>query len=188
MKNILMEESYTGVLINHHVEIKNGHTTRLPPSQKFRHEGALPPIISKELWDAAQKRLKAQVRPAYDNRPKHRYAVLLCCVECGNVFVPMIRYWNGNRRIEYVCRGYQRCGKSFCSSHRIHEEVLDQQVQAYARQLREAWIAEQTQLAKLQKMWALKQPSLNAHIQELEDKVQRLEEEVDSLVFQLITS
>ena len=37
-------------------------------------------------------------------------------------------YWNGNRRVEYVCRSYHRGGKAICSSHRIHEEVIDQQV------------------------------------------------------------
>ncbi|CAH0540504.1 hypothetical protein [Oscillospiraceae bacterium] len=36
----------------------------------------------------------------------------------------MIRCWNGSRRVEYVCRGHQRNGKDYCSSHRIHEEVL----------------------------------------------------------------
>ena len=41
----------------------------------------------------------------------------------------MIRYWNGKRRVEYVCKGYHRNGKSYCSSHRIHEEVLDAAVQ-----------------------------------------------------------
>ena len=43
----------------------------------------------------------------------------------------MIRCWNGKSRVEYVCRGYHRNGKSHCTSHRIHEEVLDAAVQAY---------------------------------------------------------
>lgn len=182
VKNVLTEEAYTGILINHYTETNNGNITRLPPSKRFRHENALPPIISKELWNAAQKRLKAEARPAHGNKLKHRYAGLLRCAECGNVFVPMIQYWNGNRRVEYICRGYQCSGKGFCSSHRIHEEVLDQQVQAYAEQLRSRWRAEQKRLAALQKMWALKQPRLNAHIQGLEDKIQRLDGDVDQIM------
>lgn len=108
VKNVLKEETCTGVLINHYTETNNGNVTRLSPEKRFRHENVLPPIISKELWNAAQKRLKAEARPAHGNKPKHRYAGLLRCAECGNVFVPMIRYWNGNRRVEYICRGYQR--------------------------------------------------------------------------------
>ena len=63
-------------------------------------------------------------RPANGNRSKHQYAGLLRCQECSNVFVPMIRYWNGKRRVEYVCNVYQRSGKSYCNSHLIHEETL----------------------------------------------------------------
>ena len=66
--------------------------------------------------------------PAPGNKAKHRYAGLLACAECGNPFVPMIRYWNGSRRVEYVCKGYHRNGKTYCSSHRIHEETLDARV------------------------------------------------------------
>ena len=43
-------------------------------------------------------------------------------------------YWNGSRRVEYVCRGYQRNGKGYCSSHRIREEVLDKTVWDYTKQ------------------------------------------------------
>ena len=45
----------------------------------------------------------------------------------------MIRYWNGKRRVEYVCKGYHRSGKSYCSSHRIREEVLDVAVQEFVQ-------------------------------------------------------
>ena len=42
--------------------------------------------------------------------------------------------WNGSRRGEYVCRGYQRNGKDYCTSHRIREEVLDKTVWDYTKQ------------------------------------------------------
>ena len=79
------------------------------------------------------------------------YAGLLACQECGNSFSPMIRCWNGKSRVEYVCRGYHRNGKSYCSSHRIHEEVLDEQVQACAETVREQCAEEVEKLAQLQK-------------------------------------
>ena len=79
------------------------------------------------------------------------YAGLLTCRECGNTFIPVIRCWNGKSRMEYVCRGYHRNGKSYCSSHRIHEEVLDEQVQACAETVREQCAEEVEKLAQLQK-------------------------------------
>ena len=84
-------------------------------------------------------------------KSRSTYAGLLTCRECGNTFIPMIRCWNGKSRVEYVCRGYHRNGKSYCSSHRIHEEVLDEQVQACAETVREQCAEEVEKLAQLQK-------------------------------------
>ena len=98
------------------------------------------------------------------------------------MFIPMIRYWNGKRRVEYVCRGYHRNGKSYCASHRIHEEVLDAGVQGYVETMREKYTVELKQLAKMQKMWALRKPILDAHILSLQEKVKELEWEIDEMV------
>ena len=110
------------------------------------------------------------------------YAGLLACRECGNAFILMIRCWNGKSRVEYVCRGYHRNGKSYCSSHRIHEEVLDEQVQACAETVREQCAEEVEKLAQLQKMWALRKPILDAHILSLQENMQKLEQEIDEIV------
>ena len=141
-------------------------------------------LIEKEEWEQVQKLLKMQARPANGNQTKHRYAGLLTCQECGNVFIPMIRYWNGQCRVEYVCRGYHRNGKSYCTSHRIHEEVLDAAVQEYAEAMREQYALELKQLAKMQKMWALRKPILDARILSLQENVQRLEQEIDVIVME----
>ena len=98
----------------------------------------------------------------------------------------MIRYWNGKRRVEYVCRGYHRNGKSYCSSHRIHEEVLDAAVQSYMETMREQYVVELKQLTKMQKMWALRKPILDAHILSLQGKVMELEQEIDEIVMEQI--
>lgn len=112
VKNVLAEEAYTGVLVNHRTETNNGKVKRLNQDEWYRHEGFFPVVIEREEWEQVQELLKKQARPANGNKAKHRYAGLLTCKECGNPFIPMIRYWNGNRRVEYVCRGYHRNGKS----------------------------------------------------------------------------
>lgn len=115
------------------------------------------------------------------------YAGLLTCKECGNPFIPMIRYWNGNRRVEYVCRGYHRNGKNYCTSHRIHEEVLDAAVQEYAEAMREQCAEELKKLAQMQEMWALRKQILDAHILLLQEKVHGLEQEIDEIMMEKIT-
>ena len=186
VKNILTEEAYTGVLNNHRREYNNGKVKRIDETDWYRHEGFFPVIIGKQEWEQVQRLLKQQARPANGNQSKHRYAGLLACQECGNTFIPMIRCWNGKSRVEYVCRGYHRNGKAYCSSHRIREEVLDAEVQACAETVREQCAEEVKKLAQLQKMWALRKPILDARILSLQEKVQVLEQEIDEIVMEKI--
>ena len=186
VKNILVEESYTGVLVNHRSETNSGKVKWLSPNEWYRHEGFFPVIVSKKQWEAVQRRMKEQARPANGNRSKHRYAGLLRCQECGNPFVPMIRYWNGKKRVEYVCRGYHRNGKSYCTSHRIHEEVLNTMVWEYLTAVRDSRIKEREELVKLQKMWALRKPILDAHILSLQKRILQLEREIDEIIIEKI--
>jgi len=182
VKNVLVEEAYTGVLNNHCREYNNGKVKHIEKTDWYRHEDFFPIIIEREEWEQAQELLKMQARPANGNHAKHRYAGLLTCQECGNVFIPMIRYWNGKRRVEYVCRGYHRNGKGYCTSHRIHEEVLDAAVQEYVEAVREQCAEELKKLAQVQKMWALREPILDAHILSLQEEVLELEQEIDEIV------
>ena len=112
------------------------------------------------------------------------YAGLLACQECGNSFSPMIRCWNGSRRVEYVCRGYHRNGKDYCSSHRIHEEILDKAVWDDTEKLREQYAADLKKVTQLQKQWAPRKPVLDAHCLTLQKEIQRLEKKIDELVME----
>ena len=186
VKNILVEEAYTGVLNNHRREYNNGKAKHIDKTDWYRHEDFFPVIIGKQEWVQVQALLKRQARPANGNQAKHRYAGLLTCWECGNTFIPMIRCWNGKSRVEYVCRGYHRNGKSYCSSHRIHEETLDEQVWALVSAMHDSRAEELKKLAQMQKMWALRKPILDAHILSLQEKVLELEQEIDEIVIERI--
>ena len=100
----------------------------------------------------------------------------------------MIRYWNGSRRVEYVCKGYHRQGKEFCSAHRIREECLDAQVMQYAKGLRESWAEEQKDLQRLYKQWSLHQPALDRKITQLREQIRQYEEDIDELLMLRIQS
>ena len=186
VKNILVEQAYTAVLNNHRREYNNGKAKHIDKTDWYRHEDFFPVIIGKQEWVQVQALLKRQARPANGNQAKHRYAGLLTCWECGNTFIPMIRCWNGKSRVEYVCRGYHRNGKSYCSSHRIHEETLDEQVWALVSAMHDSRAEELKKLAQMQKMWALRKPILDAHILSLQEKVLELEQEIDEIVIERI--
>ena len=181
VKNILTEEAYTGVLINHRREYNNGKAKHIDKTDWYRHEGFFPVIIEKQEWEQVQALLKRQARPANGNQAKHRYAGLMTCRECGNA---LIRCWNGKSRVEYVCRGYHRNGKAYCASHCIHEEVLDEAVWDYTEKLREQYAAELKMVTQLQKQWALRKPVLDAHCLTLQKEILRLEQEIDGIVME----
>ena len=184
VKNILQDESYVGVLYNHQQEIKDGKRVRYVPQEEwFRHEDVFPPIISRADWEQTQALLQKQSRKREQrNTPYHRYAGLLTCSECRAPFVAINRYWNGNCRVEYICKSYMRYGKGTCSSHRIREEVLDQMVQERLSEIHESTRQELNKLKQLQKCRALKEPVLNARRLNLENRLIELNQEVDDIL------
>ena len=182
VKNVLVDESYTGLLVNHQTETHNRKVTQVPVDEQLRHEDFYPAIIDRELWEQVQKLLAANARPYRGNTATHRYAGLLACGDCGSTFVPRIRTWNGSRRVEYLCKSYMHHGKEFCPSHRIRESELDARVQQYAEDLRSQWLDEQEALRRLKCLWEHKHPAINARLRQLRQEVQILEEEIDDLL------
>ena len=85
------------------------------------------------------------------------------------------------------CKGYHRNGKSYCSSHRIHEEVLDAAVKEYVQTMRVRMAEEQKELKQKQKMWALRKPVLDAHILSIQKRIQELEQEIDAIVMEKVS-
>ena len=72
VKNILVEEAYTGVLVNHRREYCGGKARAVNEADWLRHENFYPVIIEKADWKQVQALLKQQARPAVNNRTKHR--------------------------------------------------------------------------------------------------------------------
>lgn len=56
----------------------------------------------------------------------------------------------------------------------------------YLTAVRDSQVKELETLVKLQKMWALRKPVLDAHILSLQKKIQELEEEIDGIVMEKI--
>ena len=182
VKNVLADESYTGLLINHQTETHGRIVTAVPAAEQFRHADFYPAIVDREEWEHAQALLKANAKPYRGNTASHRYAGLLTCGDCGSTFVPRIRCWNGNRRVEYLCRSYMRHGKEVCPSHRVRESELDAKVQQYAEELRDQLLAEQAELRQLKCLRGRKYPAILAKLCRLRQEVQTLEEEIDELL------
>ena len=57
----------------------------------------------------------------------------------------------------------------------------------YLTAVRDSRIKEREKLVKLQKIWALRKPVLDAHILSLQKRIQQLEEKIDDIVLSCIT-
>ena len=59
-------------------------------------------------------------------------------------------------------------------------------MQQYAEELRNQWWEEQAELSRLQRMWGLKRPAIDAHLAKLHEEVWQLEQEIDDILMEMI--
>ncbi|MBQ4563852.1 MAG: zinc ribbon domain-containing protein, partial [Lachnospiraceae bacterium] len=175
-----------GVLINHSFEIRNGKKIPITEERQIRHEGYLPVIIEKEEWETIQHMLNMTVKTTYGNRAVHRYVRFLNCGDCGNKFVSINRHTREGTRVEYICKSYQSYGNETCSSHRIREERLDDEVRQHIHVAYHQLKIEQEETMEVKRLWELNRRAIESRIKRLQMEVQLWEGEVDELLMEKI--
>ena len=83
------------------------------------------PIVSRELFDEAQKRMKARKKTIQANDEPHLFAGLFYCEACGTAMRPGV---SQHKYFYYVCGRNHAIGKVACSSHYINRDTLYQVV------------------------------------------------------------
>jgi site-specific DNA recombinase len=109
------------------VGTKRGKVRR-PESEQLVADGAAPPIVSAELWAAAQA--KHGDRKFGTGRPWHHPCLLsglIQCGHCGKRFQAQ-RQARGRIPAYYLCGGYVASGPGVCPSPRIPISYLDDAV------------------------------------------------------------
>ena len=131
VKRVLQNEFYAGTLICHQTYTSRINKVRkkLPTEEQYRHENAVPAIVSREVWEQAQfllnQKQERNIRAA-PGKTVHRYAGLVFCEDCGSNCICRTRRWRTKPpRFEYTCNGYHRYGRENCTPHTVHEEILD---------------------------------------------------------------
>lgn len=149
----------------------------------------LPAIVSKKEWLTAQTELVSRNGkrvPRGNNIAAHRYAGLLKCGDCGTPFIPIIRKTDKEQRIEYICKNYQLRGRSFCESHRIHEEKLDAEVRSAIETLLLRLRIEMADIQKELKIRVSSKPILDARASLLRAEIQSLDRDIDAALMERI--
>lgn len=117
---ILKNEMYTGTMVqgkSHRVSYKNKKKKAVPTEQWIRVPDTHESIITKELWEKAQERIKSRVRSSKIDQTLSPLSGKVRCAICGK---PMKRnvYYNKSRTIKYYglqCAAY-KTGAMNCSN------------------------------------------------------------------------
>lgn len=121
MSRILRNVEYTGTLIlNKYVAPRIGQrpTVRVPDEERIVHENRFEGLISKEVFDKANRMLDIN-KNATVPLEKNKYKGLLMCAYCGK---PMA-YHKLKDKYYYYCRNNE-CGHPYSVSKKLIENVL----------------------------------------------------------------
>ena len=192
VKRILQNEFYVGTLVCHKTYTSRINHVRkdIPEEEQFRHENAVPAIVSREIWEQAQfllnSKQKRNVR-ASTSKPFHRYAGLIKCGDCGSNFVCRTRRWrNKPPRYEYTCNGYHRYGKENCTAHTIGEKALDEIIYNELLNMRRLAYENYQKADKQLQKWQKSKPTTEKQIINLQEQLKQRKSDQEEILLERI--
>lgn len=122
---MLSNEMYIGNMVQGKTKRRmKGKAKYLPKEQWIVVKNTHPAIISDELWQRVQNKLKRNTKDIDFENDVSIFAGLLKCGDCGRALSK-----NKNAgRLHYVCATYKCYGKGACGSHRVNQSVLEEVV------------------------------------------------------------
>ena len=192
VRRILTNPFYCGDLVNHQRERSRitKKQIKVPKEEQFIHKDAVPAIIPREIWDKVQEiiRINSEGKvKSQSNQTCHRYASLLKCGDCGSTFTAKRRKTKDKPdRIEYVCNGYHRHTHMVCSSHRINESVLDEQIYKQLAIMRDGLSKCSRQIESDIRSWMAQKNNVSKRIKRLQDSINATELEIEQILMEKI--
>ncbi len=139
------------------------------------------PIISQELWDKVQERMKSRARGRRMHMGvTHPLSGFLYCADCGGK-LKMGYVWDKKKndyRYNFDCGRLKRYGKSYCFSHHITAPVLEEIVLGDIRDMAQKIVLDEDEIKKefIRQNAELADKSMKASKKSLQSKQKRLEE------------
>lgn len=134
VKTILSNIIYTGTLVQHREETVNFISKKrkqVAPDKQIIIEKAHPAIITMDEYNAVQEKMKSKGRNR-SNGQESLFAHIAVCADCGK---GMLFRKDRRKNGAYVCGGYVKHSRSFCSSHIIESDALLQAIKDDLRAL-----------------------------------------------------
>lgn len=129
ISRILQDPLYIGVMRQGRQKVisyKVHKRTEVPEDEWFIVENAVPAIIDKDTFQAAQALHKRDTRTAPGKRDVYLFSGFIRCPDCGK---GMVRH-TGRGLVYYRCRTYQDKSKDKCTKHSIRADILEKAVVA----------------------------------------------------------
>ncbi|MCI8276275.1 MAG: recombinase family protein [Lachnospiraceae bacterium] len=125
VKRILTNEVYLGHLVQgktEKVNYKLKKSVEKPAAAWTKVENTHEAVISEDCFEIVQNLLQVDGRSCSDQQENNFFAGLLFCGDCKEQMVRRINWYNGIRKVFYICSTKNR-GEG-CSRHGISEEEL----------------------------------------------------------------
>lgn len=127
---MLKNQAYIGNMVQGKRQVASFKTKKrrdVDAENWIRVEGTHEPIIDRELWDRAQKRMDTKshrVQRKHDDHELSLFASVLRCADCGSILAYSTKYLKDSKVGIYRCTRYVNNGKTACSTHYIQEDTL----------------------------------------------------------------
>ena len=185
LKNIaylghLAQQKFTSVSYKNHKVIRKNQSDWVIVYNT--HE----PIISQELWDKVQERMKSQSHGRkMHTGVTHPLSGFLYCADCGGK-MKMGYVWDKKKNIyryNFNCGKLERYGKSYCFSHYISSTILEKIVLDDIRDMARRIVLDEEDIKKefIRHNAELADESIKKAKKDLQKKQRRLEE-LDRLI------
>lgn len=127
ISRMLQDPLYIGVMRQGRQKVisyKVHRRAAVPENEWFIVENAIPPIISREVFQAAQDLHKRDTRTAPGQREVYLFSGFIRCADCKK---GMTRH-AAKGLVYYTCRTYREKSKERCTKHSIRLDVLEKAV------------------------------------------------------------
>jgi site-specific DNA recombinase len=123
VRRLLANPVYVGDLRHgavDYVQDRTGTRHKVAGTDILWVQGALPPLVDRTLWDAAQEvRRRRGARSGRRSDSPYLLSGLVYCALCARPMVPVKR----RQRVRYLCRGYHSAG--VCHPHHVDVDDLE---------------------------------------------------------------
>ena len=127
ISRMLQDPLYIGVMRQGRQKVisyKVHRRASVPESEWFVVENAIPPIISREAFQAAQELHKRDTRTAPGQREVYLFSGFVRCADCKKG----MRRHASKGLVYYTCRTYREKSRERCTKHSIRLDVLEKAV------------------------------------------------------------